>query len=203
MHGVFNRAMEAFFIRSEGEAAWAAICRQADLRVARFEPLLVYDDAITHRLLEGASLVLGRPRDALLEALGESLIEESRSFSLRRLLRFGGSSLVEFLQTLPEMQERARLALPDLELPEIRTERTGPQAFRLHLTWNRPGFGPLFLGVLRAMARDYGTPVSLWHDARMAGGMEHCVITLALRDRAPAETRPRPARRPRHDTIAT
>ncbi|MCC6007451.1 MAG: heme NO-binding domain-containing protein [Rhodobacteraceae bacterium] len=188
MHGVFNRAMEAFFIRSEGEAAWAAICRGADIRVTRFEPLLVYDDAITHRLLEAACIALGRPREALLEAVGESLIETPSTFSLRRLLRFGGTSFVEFVQTLEEVRARACLALPDLELPHMRAERTGLQGFRLYLTWNRPGFGPLFLGILRAMARDYGTAVHLRHDARIVGGQEQCVITILLLEGTQRET---------------
>jgi hypothetical protein len=38
---------------------------------------------------------------------------------LRRLLRFGGGTFEEFLVSLEELPDRARLAMPELEMPEI------------------------------------------------------------------------------------
>jgi hypothetical protein len=83
--------------------------------------------------------------------------------ALRRLLRFGGVDFVEFLYSLDDLPDRARLAVSDLELPrlELREESAGRYSLRCH--GEVRGWGYFFMGVLRAMADDYGALAYLEH----------------------------------------
>ncbi len=82
-----------------------------------------------------------------------------RHQALRRLLRFGGSSFVEFLQSLEELPDRARLALQEVAFPRIDVAEIGPAHYRLHFDCQVPAIFPVALGAVRAMADDYGALV--------------------------------------------
>ncbi len=55
----------------------------------------------------------------LLEDLGTYLVSHPNVQGLRRLLRFGGAGFIDFLHSLDELHDRARLAVPDLDLPQL------------------------------------------------------------------------------------
>ena len=50
----------------------------------------------------------------------------------------------------------AGVAVPDLDLPQIAVTAEGPGAYRIDTGPGLPGFGHVLLGLLRAMADDYG-----------------------------------------------
>ncbi|MDH5453611.1 MAG: heme NO-binding domain-containing protein, partial [Paracoccaceae bacterium] len=85
---------------------WAHVAEEAGLGVQGFEALFSYDDGLTDALLNIASVRLAKPREALLEDLGNYLVGLEL---LRRLLRFGGADYPEFLQSLDELPDRVRL----------------------------------------------------------------------------------------------
>lgn len=152
MHGLINRSIQSFLRDTYGAAAWAQIAEDAGLPAEGFEPMLQYDNAVTDDLLDAAARRLAKPRDALLEDLGIFLVSLE---PLRRLLRFGGVDYVDFLQSLDDLPERAHLAVPELDLPDLRTVPSGQGRYRL-TCHGRHGYAPVFAGVLRAMADDYG-----------------------------------------------
>jgi hypothetical protein len=156
MHGLVNRSVQSFLADTYGAAFWSALSARIGVPESGFEAMLTYDDATTDVMMAEASRRLSRPREALLEDLGTYLVSHPRMERLRRLLRFGGTNFLEFLQSLEDMPERGRLAVPDLELPLLEVEDEGAGAYLLHVRGGPPGCPAILTGVLRAMADDYG-----------------------------------------------
>ena len=159
MHGLVNRAIQFFVRDSFGAARWRAICHAAGLEHCDFEAMLHYDDAVTERLLEAMAEDIGVPRECLLEDIGTYLVSHPNVEALRRLLRFGGETFVDFLYSLEELPDRARLAVDDLGLPELELREVEEQRFVLISRFSHPGFGHVLIGVLRCLADDYGVLV--------------------------------------------
>ena len=153
MHGLINRSLQTFLGDTYGRALWTEVAAAAGVADEGFEAMLAYEDAVTDRLLEAAARRLDRPRDILLEDMGMYLVSLE---PLRRLLRFGGVDYVDFLHSLDELADRARLAVADIGLPDMELHSRGEGQYALAIRDGHPGFRPVFAGVLRAMADDYG-----------------------------------------------
>lgn len=162
-HGLINRAIQSFLRDTYGPAVWRRVAQEAGLGFENFEPMLSYDHGQTSAVIVAAGRILDRPHETLLEDLGTALVSNPESDVLRRLLRFGGVTFVDFLQSLEELQGRGRLAVPDLELPVLELDDAGPQMYRLTCRSSIPGAGHVMMGLLRAMADDYGTLAVLEH----------------------------------------
>lgn len=177
MHGLINRAIQCFVTDSYGADNWVEVARVANLRFVEFESMLIYDDDLTPNLLDAVSYVLNRPRDDVMEDIGTYLVSHPNVERLRRLLRFGGVTFVEFLHSLDDLPDRARLAVSDLTLPGIELREHGPGHFRLICESPLVGYGHVIMGVLRAMADDYGALAVLEH-AGAGEGVETLSISL-------------------------
>jgi hypothetical protein len=163
MHGLINRAIQGYLRDTFGQDMWLAIARAARLGHDGFEPMLHYDPAQTDAVLDAAARLLDRPRDALLEDMGTYLVSHPNLERLRRLLRFSGVGFVDFLQSLEDLPGRGRLALPDLDLPALDLAEDGADRYRLTCRSPLAGAGHVIMGLLRAMADDYGALVLLDH----------------------------------------
>jgi hypothetical protein len=156
MHGLINRAIQRFAEETQGGAVWRAVLDEVAPELEGFEAMLSYDDDLTEAVLAGLCARTGTPREMLLEDLGTFLVSHPSTEALRRLLRFGGESFADFLLSLEDLPDRARLAVPDLDLPQIEAAEAAPGQFRLSVAGGWPGFVPVLIGLLRAMADDYG-----------------------------------------------
>ncbi|WP_102226668.1 heme NO-binding domain-containing protein [Acidimangrovimonas sediminis] len=161
MHGLINRSIQSFLRDTYGAALWLRVARGAGLDFDSFEPMLRYDDALTGAVLASATRILNRPLEGVLEDLGTYLVSHPNLEPLRRLLRFGGVTYLDFLQSLDDLPGRSRLAVPDLDLPQLELIEEGGDQFTLVCRGGPRGFGLVMLGVLRAMADDYGALVLL------------------------------------------
>ena len=186
MLGLINRAIQCFVRDTYGEDIWAEVTRGAALDSAGFEAMLFYDDALTDQVLDQVVRLLNKPRDEVLEDIGTYLVSHPNVESLRRLLRFGGVDFREFLHSLDDLPDRARMAVADLELPRLELHDDRESCLHLHVRSSRDGFGPVMLGVLRTMADDYGALVFLGLRHRGPGDD---VIDIALLEAAFAEGR--------------
>lgn len=169
MHGLINRSIQSYLRDTYGQPLWLRVAQDARLGFENFEAMLAYDDALTEAVLNAATAALDRPREALLEDLGTYLVSHPNLEPLRRLLRFGGVSFVDFLHSLDDLPERGRLAVPDLHLPQFALVSYAPNQFVLRCRAEPPGFGHVMVGVLRAMADDYGALAMLDYAGRLAG----------------------------------
>jgi len=169
-----------------GAATWAAVAREARLGFDSFEPMLTYDPALTEAVLVAAAHQLARPRETVLEDLGTYLVSHPNVEALRRLLRFGGVGFVDFLHSLEDLPDRARLAVPDLDLPSLDLTDHGDDRFTLRCRSPLAGAGHVMMGLLRAMADDYGSLVLLDHQG---SGPEGEVIAIQMLESRFAEGR--------------
>ena len=177
MHGLVNRAIQRFVTDSYGEAQWTAAAQRADLEFSEFEAMWTYEDELTPRVLAAVSDVLDRPYDELMEDIGTYLVSHRNVEALRRLLRFGGVSFVDFLHSLDDLPDRARLAVSDLHLPRIELREHAADRYSLLCHGPIPGYGHLLMGLLRSMADDYGTLAYLEHQGR-ENGIETVSVSL-------------------------
>ena len=196
MHGLVNRAIQCFLHDSFGPGVWTAVANSADLTdvlgADGFEAMSVYEDAVTEAMLTAACDRLGRPRESLLEDLGTYLIWNEKLEPLRRLLRFGGRSFTEFLYSLEDLRGRTRLAVAQLDLPELELDEAGEGTFTLRCRACPPGFGHVMAGILRALGDDYGALVVLEHlgpvsprsdeEERRVHGRQDELLSIAVHD---------------------
>ena len=165
MHGLINRSVQCFVSDTYGQEVWREIAKDAGIGFESFEALLTYETSVTDAVLDATSNHLDNPREMVLEDLGTYLVSHPRMEPLRRLLRLGGETFVEFLFSLDDLPDRVRLAVSDLNFPSLEL-RDHYSSFTLVVTHDQPGFGHVFVGVLRALADDYGTLVFMDHRGR-------------------------------------
>jgi hypothetical protein len=161
MHGLINRSLQYFVVDTAGQPVWDEIAEKADLGFQSFEAMLTYDMQITFDVLSVTAERLKKPQPTLLEDLGTYLVSHPSCEALRRLLRFSGETYIDFLNSLHELPDRARLAVSDLILPEIEVSVGEADRFELRCRSKHPEFSHVLVGVLRAMADDYGALVLL------------------------------------------
>lgn len=179
MQGLVCRSLELFLRDSRGAAVWEAIARRAGLADGGIEAFLPVDPAFADRLLRAAADETRLPLSALLEDVGTHFVTHPKRESIRRLMRFGGADVAEFLHSLQDLPARAALALPDLRLPPVTVTETAPDRFDITLAAGLPGLGHVAAGMIRAMADDYGALVLLTVDAAPDGS---CQIGIDLAD---------------------
>ncbi len=167
MHGLISKAIQSFLQDSHGDSLWEDVALRSGvaqlLGPDGFEAMQSYDTALVEAVLATASQLLVTPRESLLEDLGTYLVSNDRLEALRRLLRFGGVSFTDFLYSLDDLQGRTRMAVPELELPELSISEDGPGRFILTCHRCPGGFGHVMVGVLRTLADDYGALAVLEH----------------------------------------
>ncbi len=185
-HGLINRAIQGFLRETYGIVTWRRVAVEAGLGFDSFEPLLIYRRSQTLAVIDAAARILGRPTETLLEDLGTFLVSNPHSDAVRRLLRFGGVTFVDFLNSLEEVRGRGRLAVADLELPMLELDEAGLQLYRLRCRSNLPGAGHVLIGLLRAMADDYGALVLLDLERVDPDGSETISIHLLDQNHATA-----------------
>ena len=169
MHGLINRSLQCFLRETYGRDAWTAISRDANVGIDNFEALLVYEPDVTQSILKAAAAYTGNPVEMILEDLGTFLVSHPTMEAPRRLLRFGGENFIEFLFSLDELRDRVRMAVPDLIFPSLELRDHFLTSYTLLVSHKEAGFGHVMVGVLRAMADDYGTLAFLEHRGRRDG----------------------------------
>lgn len=181
MHGLVNRAIESFVCDSYGRTTWLDTVGRLDLGYTEFEAMITYDPTVTERVLIAVSDRLARSRDDLLEDIGTYMVSHPANEAVRRLMRFSGVDFLDFLYSLDDLPDRARLAVSDLTLPTLELHDHGPGCFWLHVALPDDAsglrFGHVVMGLLRAMADDYGGLVLVEHRGADATH-EHIEIRL-------------------------
>lgn len=185
MHGLLNRSIQNFLSETYGREVWQEISAIAECP-SGFEALLSYDDEITLRLLNVAQNTLNKPIETLLEDLGTYLVASPSVGAVRRLLRFGGDNFTDFLYSLDDLQGRAHLAVPDMGFPKLDIRSHTFNAYTLSCTDGHPYAALILLGVLRAMADEYGALVMLDHLGQRA---EAEVISIEVHESSFADAR--------------
>ncbi|MCC6306063.1 MAG: heme NO-binding domain-containing protein [Rhodobacteraceae bacterium] len=187
MLGLVIRAFQRFIEDTYGAAAAAAVAQRAGLPVAGVEAMRIHQAGLAEAAIAAAEAVLGRPRAGLLEDFGTHLVSRPDRPALRRLLRFGGAGFRDFLASIEDLPGRARLALPELALPQLELEDRGGGRLTLSCRPPAPDLLHVAAGILRALADDYGALVVVEPEAAADGGP---VLAIDLLDARFAAARP-------------
>lgn len=153
MHGLINRSIENFVRSCYGGAVWREIAAEIGLGEGGFYSFRHYPPALTRDLTAAVARNLQRPEAEMLEDVGAWL---ARVEPVRRLLRFSGSDFSDFIVALEELPGRARMVLPDLDVPGLTVQVCGAQQYRIRVVDGDDFWLPLISGLLRAMSDDYG-----------------------------------------------
>lgn len=186
MHGLINRALQRFAEDTFGLDLWSEIVGEVSPRLTNFEAMLVYEDCLTHSILNALAKRTKVPKDMLLEDMGTYLVSHPNTETLRRLMRFGGETFTDFLYSLDDLPDRVCLAVADLILPRLDLIEHAPGRFTLTAGPGLPGIGHVLLGFLRAMADDYGV---LALTELMADGDEGSRLSVVVAEASFAEGR--------------
>lgn len=184
MHGLIFCTIEAFVSDCFGPDVWSHALVEGGVDITSFEAMLEYDGDLLPLVLDGCATVLRRDVTTVLEDVGTYLATHQRRAFVRRLMRFGGSTFVELLHSLDELPGRTRLAVPGLALPEVTVCEHAGNRFTLHCCGAPAGFGHVLVGLLRAMADDYGTLAMLDHVGKK-DGQEIVEVTVVDAEFAP------------------
>ena len=157
MDALMLRFLQGYVRDTFGAPLWQAICQRAGLPVETFEPMLRYPPGLADEVAVHAAAVLGRPVESIWEDMGTYLVTSPRHEGVRRLVRFGGVGFADFLHSLEELPGRARLAMPDLDMPEIHLTERAADRFVLECRSPLNGTLRVLTGMLTAMADDFGT----------------------------------------------
>ena len=159
MTGALAPALQTFILDSYGQEVWHDVLHASGTGFATFELMLSYDERVSCSLLSAAAERLDRTPPEVLEDLGIYLVANEHTEAIRRLLRFGGADFESFLDTLGDLPDRARLALPHVILPQTSVEEVEPGEWIVWCDRKPDGLAHLMLGAIRAMADDYGALV--------------------------------------------
>jgi GNAT superfamily N-acetyltransferase len=180
VHGMINRGLQCYIRDIHGVDVWEETCEQAKLPYYNFESMLTYDDATTEDLLSSFGSLVGRQRDEILEDFGVYIVSEDALSTVRRLLKFGGTNYVEFLKSLDFVYDRAKLAVPDLDIPMMELVAHGPCRFTLYARFQKRGYGVALLGLLRALADDYNALISIVHSRNKLKHVDEDIFAIEL-----------------------
>lgn len=192
MHGFINRGLQSFVHDFYGARKWEETCVAANFPFYSFETLVHYENDVTKRLLETLSVVLERTSEEILEDFGTYVVTDERLSGIRRLLRFGGETYVDFLMSLEDFSARFKVSMPFLEVPKLHLEARPGNLYAVHCEYAMPGYAPVLLGLLRAMADDYGALVTIEHHTKLKGPVQRDRFDIRLHEerwQRPAEIR--------------
>jgi hypothetical protein len=99
-----------------------------------------------------------------LEDIRTYLASHPNAEALRRSLRLVGADFIEFLHSLGDLPDRARLAGDGLELPKLFLVQFAEGHFRLVYRAKLPGWRHVMVGIVRVMVDNYRALACLEHN---------------------------------------
>ncbi len=194
MHGFISKGVLCFVRDVHGPKMLDRVVQAVGVDLESPELYLTTDETVPTRAMTIVSNSLNRPLDDVLEDFGTYLICHENTSALRRLMRFSGHDFEDFLAALPDLAPRVRMAVPGLLLPAIDIDEfSSGRTIRVH--GGLDGFAQVIVGVIRAMADDYGALVQvdlerghddLWlvqvivFDTGFGAGREFSLLEVAL-----------------------
>lgn len=179
MYGLVNQAVEDLAVELGGQALWQRIKQHAGVTAAAFVAMAPYDDALTYRLVDAASAVLGMPPEAVLTAFGEHWVVYTGRQGYGPLFAVMGSTLPEFLRNLDAMHGRIAVQMPTLQPPSFRCEELDRERLLLHYTSTRSGLVPMVRGLLTGLGTLFDVPVTVtdWPQGEQDGSGHVFLVT--------------------------
>lgn len=180
MYGMVNKAVEGLVTERFGEDTWFEVVDRAGVEEESFISMDPYPDEVTYKLVGAASEVLETPAEDLLEAFGVYWIKYVGQKGYGPLMDLERKSLVEFLGGLDAMHSRVAAAMPELRPPSFRLEVVSETVLELGYYSERPGLGPMVVGLLKGLLEVKSLKGSVQWFARKGPGQDHDRFRIQL-----------------------
>ncbi|MCA8974813.1 MAG: heme NO-binding domain-containing protein, partial [Planctomycetes bacterium] len=161
-----NKAIEEMVIHLKGPAAWESLKRSAGVDVDTFVGMDQYDDTVTYKLVDAASVRMKMSAEDILEAFGEYWILYTAHKGYGELMSAAGNGVFETLANLDDMHARVELLYPDMRIPVFTFRRSSDTEGVLHYSSQRAGLAPMVVGLVKGLGKRCGTPVCVDRLAR-------------------------------------
>lgn len=186
MYGLVNQAVEDLAVRLGGPELWSTIVERAGMELPVFITMEAYDDALTYRLVEAASDVLGLSPEEVLEAFGEHWILYTGSQGYGPMLDAMGTTLPQFLGNLDSMHSRIALSMPDLRPPSFACEELDGQRLLVRYWSERAGLAPMVVGLLKGLGTRFNLDISVTVTAPKSESVDHDTLLVTYRPSNPS-----------------
>ena len=164
MYGMVNHGIQTFVMKNFGEADWNDICAKVGLKDRNFEGMMTYPDEVTYKLVGVLSEKYDLTPEQVLKTFGDYWVDYSGASTIGQLLRFGGLSLIERLDTLNEMHDRIKMSMPHLKPPTFEFEEGDGTEHKLHYASEREGLESMVIGLIEGLGRETGEKVEVTQD---------------------------------------
>jgi Haem-NO-binding len=173
VYGLVNRALVDLLEQRGGKALLERVKRDAGVGTDVFLSLERYPDQTTVDLVVAASNALGVTAAELLQDFGNHWIVYASEHGYRQLMQARGDSLFAFIARLDELHSRLSLTFPELQPPSFAVLPLSHDTIRLRYTSTRDGLAPFVIGLLQGLAKLFGEPLTVTHEARKGDGLGH------------------------------
>lgn len=180
VYGLVNQGVQSLITEKFGAEDWADICRRAGLTEREFDCMRTYPDDVTHRLVTVISEKYEMEPAKVLQVFGDYWVDFSKATDIGILLRFGGETLAERLETLNEMHARIKMSMPHLNPPTFEFEACDDGTYKLHYASAREGLESMVIGLVEGLGRETGEAVSVTQDPEPAFPEFRATFTLRV-----------------------
>lgn len=188
MYGWINACFEELITSQFGADNWEKIRVSAGscFRSGEFIHGAHYDDQLTVRIVDAASMLLKISTEEILTQFGRYFVHFLEAKGFRNLLAGQARTMREWIQNINEPHRVLRGRFPDGHLPEFRVELdlmdpTGSTLLVHYYSNRRGGFAPIVIGVIQEIAHDYfSRELTVEHirsdDDHGEMGYAHCTV---------------------------
>jgi Haem-NO-binding len=103
MYGIINKALQEMTINSHGACTWEAVKNKAQIEIDTFFNGEMYDDAITHRLVDALCAIVSIEAAQVYYNIGQWYVVETIGKKYAGMVLAGGKTLKEFFENLPAL----------------------------------------------------------------------------------------------------
>ncbi len=169
MHGMVHKGIGVFATDYFGSDAWDGLRRELGIDIDPASATQL-NDLVATQILFNLADRSGRSKRDVMEDYGTFLMTSDVTSGIRRLMRFGGSDFLEYIDSLEDLPGRVRLAIDDFILPPLTVIQSSESTYKVWVETKLGAFTFVLIGMFRAMADDYGVLSEIKHEERRDTG---------------------------------
>ena len=155
MYGIVNIALEQLIVEENGAEYWDMIRKKAGYEDLIFSYVESYDDAVTEKLVEVASLELGITEEELLEKFGTYWVIKTAQKSYAHFFKMGGKNVREFVTNLDHIHKRLSVSFEKIRAPQFDLLRETENSMTITYTSERQSYLPLTVGLIKGLFQHF------------------------------------------------
>ena len=172
MYGLIHRGLRAMVLERAGQDAWAAVERQVGAGPTEFISAMVYEDALTLRLVGAVAERLEITTSDCLRDFGRHWIGFAENSPYGSILDFTGDTLEAFIGNLDRMHQSVRIALPSAQVPSFKILHVAQDRLVVRYASQRSGLESFVTGLLEGVLARFGLTGSVSRRDTQADGGE-------------------------------